>query len=53
MCEAATCRIHLCDDDPHKELLQNVHEVETLLQDLVALAATHMSLDPDVDLDKL
>jgi len=53
MCEAATCWIHLCDDDPHEELLHNVDEVETLLQDPVALAATHRLLDPDADLDKL
>jgi len=53
MCEAATCRIHLCDDDPHKELLHNVNEVETLLQDPVALAAMHRLSDPDADLDEL
>jgi len=41
MCEAATCRIHLCDDDPYEELLHNVDEVETLLQDPVVLAAIH------------
>jgi len=34
-----TCRIHLCDDDPYEELLHNVDEVETLLQDPVVLAA--------------
>jgi len=53
MYEAATCWIHLCDDDPCEELLHNVNEVETLLQDPVALAATHRLLDPDADLDKL
>jgi len=30
MCEAAACRIHLCNDDLCKELLHNVDEVETL-----------------------
>jgi len=35
MYKAATCRIHLCHDDPYKELLHNVDEVETLLQDPV------------------
>jgi len=35
MYEATTCRIHLCDDDPYEELLHNVDEVETLLQDPV------------------
>jgi len=39
MYEAATCRIHLCNDDPYEELLHNVDEVETLLQDPVVLAA--------------
>ena len=53
MYEAATCRIHLCDDDPYKELLHNVDKVETLLQDPVALAAIHRLLDPDADLDEL
>jgi len=53
MYEAATCRIHLCDDDPYEELLHNVDEVETLLQDPVVLAATHRLLDPDADLDEL
>jgi len=53
MCEAATCRIHLCDDDPCEELLHNVDEVETLLQDPAALVATHRLPDPDADLDEL
>jgi len=53
MYKAATCRIHLCDDDPHKELLNNADEVETLLQDPVALAAIHRLLDLDADLDEL
>jgi len=53
MYEAATCRIHWCDDDTHEELLHNVDEVETLLQDPVVLAAIHRLLDPDADLDKL
>jgi len=55
MYEAATCRIHLlaCDNDPYEELLHNVDEVETLLQDPVVLAATHGLLDPDADLDEL
>jgi len=53
MYEAATCRIHLCDDDPYKELLHNVAEVETLLQDPAVLAATHRLLDPDADLNAL
>jgi len=52
-CSEAACRIHLCDDDPHKELLHNVDEVETLLQDPVVLAAMHRPLDPDADLDNL
>jgi len=41
MYKAATCRIHLCDDDPYEELLHNVDKVETLLQDPVVLAAMH------------
>jgi len=45
MYKAVTCRIHLCDDDPYKELLHNVDEVETLLQDPVVLAALHKLLD--------
>jgi len=53
MCEAATCQIHLCGDDPYKELLHNVDEVETLLQDPVVLAAIHRLLDPDADRDEL
>jgi len=53
MYEVATCGIHLCDDDPYEELLHNVDEVETLLQDPVALAAIHRSVDPDADLDEL
>jgi len=53
MYEAATCRIHLCDDDPYEEFLHNVNEVETLLQDPVVLAATHRLLDLDADLDEL
>jgi len=53
MCKAATCRIHLCNDDPCEELLHNLDEVETLPQDHVALAATHRLLDPDADLDEL
>jgi len=53
MYEAATCQIHLCDDDPYKELLHNVDEVETLLQDPVVLAAMHRLLDLDADLDEL
>jgi len=53
MCEAAACPIHLCDDDPHEELLHNVDEVQTLPQDHVALAATHRLLDPDADLEEL
>jgi len=51
--EAAACRIHLCDGDPHEELLHNVDKVETLLQDPVVLAATHRLSDPDADLDEL
>ena len=38
---------------PHEELLHNVDEVETLLQDPVVLAAIHRLSDPDADLDKL
>jgi len=53
MYEAATCRIYLCDNDPYEELLHNVDEVETLLRDPVALAATHRLLDPDADLNEL
>jgi len=53
MYKAATCWIHLCDDDPYEELLHNVDEVETLLQDPVALAAMHRLSDPDADLDEL
>jgi len=53
MYEAATCRIHLCNDDPCEELLLNVDEVETLLQDPVVLAAMHNLLDPDAYLDEL
>jgi len=53
MYEAATCQIHLCNDDPYEELLHNVDKVETLLQDPVALAAMHKLLDPDADLDEL
>ena len=53
MYKAATCWIHLRDDDPYKETLHNVDEVETLLQDPVVLAATHRTLDPDPDLDEL
>jgi len=53
MYEAATCWIHLCNNDPHEELLHNIDEVETLLQDPVVLAATHRLLDPDADLDEL
>jgi len=53
MHEAATCRIHLYEDDPYEELLHNVDEVETLLQDPVVLAAIHRLLDPDADLDEL
>jgi len=53
MYEAATCRIHLCDDDLYEELLHNVDKVETLLQDPVVLAAIHRLLDPDADLDEL
>jgi len=53
MHEAATCRIHLCNDDPYEELLHKVDEVETLLQHPVVLAAIHRLLDPDADLDKL
>jgi len=53
MYEAATCRIHLCNDDPYEELLHNVDKVETLLQDPVVLAAIHRLLDPDADLDEL
>jgi len=41
MYEAATCQIDLCDDDPYEELLHNVDEVETLLQDPVVLATIH------------
>jgi len=51
MCEAATCQIRLCD--PCKELIHNVDEVETLLQDPSVLAATHRLSDPDADLDEL
>jgi len=53
MYEAVTCRIHLNDDDPHDELLQNVDEVETLLQDPTVIAAIHRLLDPDSDLEDL
>jgi len=53
MYKVATCRIHLCNDDPYKELLHNVDEVETLLQDTVVLAAIHRLLDPDADLNEL
>jgi len=53
MYKAATCRIHLCDDDPCEELLHNVDKAETLLQDPVVLAAMHRLLDPDADLDEL
>jgi len=53
MYEAATYRIHLCDDDLYQELLHNVDEVETLLQDPVVLVAIHKLLDPDADLDEL
>jgi len=53
MCEAATCWIHLCDDDQYEELLHNVDKVEALLQDPVVLAAMHRLLDPDADLDEL
>jgi len=53
MYEAATCRIHLCEDDPYEELLHNVDKVETLLQDPVVLAAIHRLLDQDADLDEL
>ena len=51
--EAATVRIHLNDNDPYEELLHNVNEVETLLQDPVVLAAVHKLLDPDADLDDM
>jgi len=53
MYKAATFRIHLCDDDSYEELLHNVDEVETLLQDPVVLVAIHRLLDPDTDLDEL
>ena len=53
MYEAATVRIHLNDNDPYEELLHNVDEVETLLQDPVVLAAVHKLLDPDADLDDM
>jgi len=53
MYKAATCRIHLCNNDPHEELLHNVDEVETLLQDPVVLAAMHKLLDLDADLNEL
>jgi len=53
MCEAATCWIYLCDNDPSQELLHNVDEAETLLQDPVVLASMHKLLDPDADLDEL
>jgi len=53
MYKAATCWIHLCNDDPYDELLHNVDEVETLLQDPVVLTAMHRLLDPDADLDEL
>jgi len=53
MCKAAICWIHLCNDNPYEELLHNVDEVETLLQDRVVLATTHKLLDPDADLDEL
>jgi len=41
MYKAATCWIHLCDDDPCKELLHNVDEVETLLQDKWLSSLSH------------
>jgi len=41
MYKAATCWIHLSDDNPYEELLNNADEVKTLIQDLVVLAATH------------
>jgi len=53
MCEAATCQIHLNDDDPCDELLQNVDKVETLPQDPTVIAAIHRLLDPDSDLEDL
>ena len=53
MYEAATCRIHLNDTDPYEELLHNVDEVETLLQDPEVLSAIYKLLDPDSDLDDL
>jgi len=48
-----TVKTYRLSDDPYEELLHNVDEVETLLQDPVVLAATHRLLDPDVDLDEL
>ena len=51
MYEAATVWIHLNDNDPYEELLHNVDEEETLLQDPVVLAATHKLLNPDADND--
>ena len=53
MYEAATCRIHLNDNDPYDELLHNVDKVATLLQDPVVLAAMHRLLDPDGGFDEL
>ena len=53
MYEAATCRIHLSDDDPYDELLHNVDEVETLLQDPSIIAAIHRLLDPDFDTQEM
>jgi len=53
MYEAATCRIHLNDDDPYEELLNNVDEVETMLQDPEVIAAIYKLLDPESDLEDL
>ena len=53
MYEAATCRIHLCDDDPYEDLLHNVDEVEVLLSDPKIVSAIHRLLDPDEDMDGL
>ena len=53
MYEAATCRIHLCDDDPYEDLLHNIDEVEVLLSDPKVISAIHRLLDPDEDLDGL
>ena len=41
MYEAATCCIHLCNDDPYEDLLHNIDEVEVLLSDPKVISAIH------------